>query len=75
MPMSRMTVTVECLGCGCVRGVIDDGHILATGACPRCGYVGWAHVAELTESDRRDLRDVPVPFRPVESRSTGVVWR
>jgi hypothetical protein len=73
--MSRVAVSVECLSCGCVRGVIDDGHILATGACPRCGYVGWAHVAELTERDRRELRDVPVPLRPPENRAGGAVWR
>jgi hypothetical protein len=73
--MPPVPVTVECLSCGCVRAVGDDGHTLATGACQRCGYVGWAHVADLTEDTRRELRDVPVPFRPLENRADGAAWR
>jgi hypothetical protein len=57
--MGLMTqVTIECLRCGCVRGA--EGA-----ACPRCGYVGWAFTHELTEADRRDLRDHPVEARRV----------
>jgi len=51
-------VTIECLRCGCVRDVQG-------GACPRCGYVGWAYTHELTEQERRDLRDHPVEARRV----------
>ena len=31
--------------------------------CPRCGYLGWAEVDELTESVRKALRDRPVELR------------
>jgi hypothetical protein len=55
-PMTQ--VTVECLRCGFVREV--EG-----GACPRCGYVGWAYSYDLTEDERRDLRDHPVEARRV----------
>lgn len=68
-------MTVECLSCGCLRAVIDDGHILSTGACPRCGYVGWAHVVELDEDARRALREVPLPFRTFEARDARIAWR
>jgi hypothetical protein len=52
---------VECLCCGSQRliGPAEHHH----GDCPRCGYVGWAPAAELSEHTRRALRD-----RPVESR-------
>ncbi len=67
-------VTVECLACGCQRLVDDDRHTLSTGSCPRCGYVGWAHSAALTEDDRRSLREVPVPFRPLENPLDRLAW-
>jgi hypothetical protein len=41
---------------------------LDPGECPKCGYVGWAPVADLTEVARRMLRD-----RPLERRSLRVV--
>jgi hypothetical protein len=41
---------VECLNCGKRRETPEQ-------ECPRCSYVGWAHVAELDESLRRRLRE------------------
>jgi hypothetical protein len=55
---------LECLACGTRRSVAGETHShLATGECPRCGYVGWASTGELNEFTRKALRD-----RPVESR-------
>ena len=52
--------TVECLGCGARRRVGRDaaGHVEA-GECARCGYVGWATPADLSELVRRALRNFP----------------
>ena len=51
---------VECLRCGDARAVgARPGRRLETGECARCGYVGWAPVATLTESTRRSLRSLP----------------
>ena len=36
-------------------------------ACHRCGYVGWAPTAALTETTRRTLRERPLPRRPLLS--------
>lgn len=47
---------MECLRCG-------QKHDLRNGECPRCGYVGWAPSADLTELERRMLRDRPVEYR------------
>jgi hypothetical protein len=44
-----------------VRG--STRHVAGAGHCPRCDYVGWAASDELTEDERRALRDVPVEFR------------
>jgi Zn ribbon nucleic-acid-binding protein len=52
---------VECLGCGERRRADHDessGHVEA-GECLRCGYVGWATPADLSELVRRALRDFP----------------
>jgi hypothetical protein len=46
---------VECLCCGEVRLVSGRD----AGECPRCEYVGWALVADLTEKLRRVLRERP----------------
>jgi hypothetical protein len=48
---------------------------LGTGACPRCGYVGWAPSASLSEEDRRVLREIPVALRPLESPLDRLDWR
>jgi len=60
---------VECLSCGCTRVVhrtvfrhFDAPEYL------RCGYLGWAPVQTLTESERRGLRT-----RPVERRRLSAV--
>jgi hypothetical protein len=53
--------------CGLQRVVDEDAEsALGRGSCPRCGYVGWAYSADLTEDGRRALRDVPVIRRPFE---------
>jgi Zn ribbon nucleic-acid-binding protein len=55
---------VECLRCGTTR-TIDRrprSHVDA-GECSRCGYVGWASSADLTESVRRVLRERPLERR------------
>jgi hypothetical protein len=46
---------LECLRCGDTREVAGRD----TGECPRCEYVGWAPVADLSEKLRRVLRDRP----------------
>jgi Zn ribbon nucleic-acid-binding protein len=54
-------VLVECLGCGERRRVARDessGHVEG-GECLRCGYVGWATPADLSELVRRALREFP----------------
>lgn len=59
-----MAIIVECLRCGLPRVVRSDtGHAEGAGRCHRCDYVGWAPSEELTEDDRRLLRDVPVEER------------
>jgi hypothetical protein len=52
---------VECLNCGELRRTRLEGlrRIHLGDCCPRCGYVGWAPAAELTETTRRALRDRP----------------
>jgi hypothetical protein len=50
--------TIECLSCGKTRRVGD-----VEGECTRCGYVGWAEAASLTETLRRALRERPVDRR------------
>lgn len=54
---------VECLSCGWKRLIEEACGCLGRGACPRCGYVGWAYSAALSESERRALREVPVHER------------
>jgi hypothetical protein len=58
------TLMIECLRCGDVRQVParEDARVDA-GACKRCEYVGWASVAELTETLRRMIRERPVERR------------
>jgi hypothetical protein len=66
---------VECLGCGHVRLAGDTEHALGTGACPRCGYVGWAYSSELSEEERRIMREIPVELRPLDSPLARLAWR
>lgn len=37
---------IECLACGTVR-LVEGQAGEETGECPRCGYLGWASVADL----------------------------
>ena len=56
--------SVECLACGERRSLVAGAHThLATGECPRCGYVGWAQPDDLSEKSRRALRDRPLELR------------
>jgi Zn ribbon nucleic-acid-binding protein len=52
---------VECLGCGHRRRAEEDpvSRHVAAGECSRCGYVGWATPADLSELVRRALREFP----------------
>jgi Zn ribbon nucleic-acid-binding protein len=51
---------VECLRCGHFRTVeLERSERLDPGECPRCGYVGWALVADLSDPVRRTLRERP----------------
>jgi ribosomal protein S27AE len=51
---------VECLRCGTFRTIERDRtERLAPGECGRCGYLGWALVADLSEPVRQTLRERP----------------
>ena len=57
-------LAVECLNCGYRRTVFGSTlHAMGAGHCPRCDYVGWAGSDELTEDDRRALREFPLELR------------
>jgi Zn ribbon nucleic-acid-binding protein len=57
------SLVVECLRCGSHRQEERASLRTANPECPRCGYVGWAPVEDLTERERRALR-----ARPLERR-------
>lgn len=59
---------IECLSCGARRTVADVGPHLDPGECPRCEYVGWARVEDLSDVARRLMRE-----RPLERRKLRVV--
>ena len=60
-------VEIECLRCGRPRDVVGPlDHSLDAGACHRCSYVGWAFSVDLSEAERRELRDFPVEERRFE---------
>ncbi|HEY3105843.1 MAG TPA: hypothetical protein VGJ49_03490 [Gaiellaceae bacterium] len=49
---------VECLRCGHFRTLERErSERLNPGECPRCGYVGWALAADLSDPVRRTLRE------------------
>ena len=51
---------VECLRCGTFRTVERERtQGLDPGECAKCGYLGWALVADLSESVRKNLRERP----------------
>ena len=57
---------MECLSCGQQRILLRAGGRIATaGECPRCGYLGWARAADVTERLRRLLREVPLAARRI----------
>jgi transposase len=58
------SITVECLRCG-ENHRLESGpwRQLQSGECPRCGYLGWAPTALLSEVERRALRDRPLERR------------
>ena len=59
------TLRVECLGCGEARTFAHavDARRVDPGECPRCGYLGWAPSAALSERVRRGIRERPVEHR------------
>jgi hypothetical protein len=60
---------VECLHCGTFRTVTRERtQRLDPGECGRCGYLGWALVADLAEPVQKGLRE-----RPLERRRLRVV--
>jgi uncharacterized protein (DUF2461 family) len=60
-------VRIECLSCGARRNVPGDVRHLDPGECSKCGYVGWAPVADLTEVARRMIRDRPLDRRSLRA--------
>jgi Zn ribbon nucleic-acid-binding protein len=58
------SLVVECLRCGTSRQ-LDPAPLRQANPpeCPKCGYVGWAPVDDLSEQERRALR-----ARPLERR-------
>jgi Zn ribbon nucleic-acid-binding protein len=60
---------VECLRCGMFRTVERERtQRLDPGECARCGYLGWALAADISEPVRKGLRE-----RPLERRRLRVV--
>jgi hypothetical protein len=52
-------LVVECLQCGTNRLARRDRFKhFESPECPECGYLGWAPVLEVKETDRRAARDV-----------------
>ena len=55
---------IECLRCGKQHRLVQSPWRRLQGSeCPRCGYLGWAEVKDLTEPVRKALRDRPVELR------------
>ncbi|HEX3254196.1 MAG TPA: hypothetical protein VHQ96_00305 [Gaiellaceae bacterium] len=49
---------IECLHCGTFRTIQRERtQRLDAGECARCGYLGWALVADLSEPVRKNLRE------------------
>ena len=57
------SLVVECLRCGSHRQSEPTPLRKTNPECPRCGYVGWAETASLTEALRRALRDCTLEQR------------
>jgi len=56
-------LVVECLRCGSHRETTTAPLRQVNQECPRCGYVGWAPVNDLTEQERRVLQRRPLERR------------
>jgi ribosomal protein S27AE len=54
---------VECLRCGQARELAPGLPHHRGDECARCGYVGWAPSAVLTELTRKALRERPLERR------------
>ena len=53
-PVFHVIETVRCLGCEAVYAKPRLGGTAATNpGCPECGYLGWAPVLEVKETQRR----------------------
>ena len=62
------TLAVECLNCGATR--VARRNVFRrfdVPECPHCGYLGWAPMLELSESERAVLRDQPLEQRRLRS--------
>jgi Zn ribbon nucleic-acid-binding protein len=57
------SLVVECLRCGSHRETATEPLRQADQVCPRCGYVGWARVNDLTDHERRALQRRPLERR------------
>ena len=57
------SLVVECLRCGSHRETDASPLRKDTPECPRCAYVGWARVGDLSERERHALH-----ARPLERR-------
>jgi hypothetical protein len=57
------SLVVECLRCGSHREGDRSPLRKAHQECQRCGYVGWAPVGDLSERERRFLRERPLERR------------
>jgi hypothetical protein len=58
------SLVVECLRCGSSREAKSSPlRQVPNPECPRCGYVGWAPVSDLSEQERRALRNRPLERR------------
>jgi hypothetical protein len=56
------SLVIECLRCGSHREA-EQSPLRRNAECPRCRYVGWAPVGDLTERERRALRRRPLERR------------
>jgi len=63
--MDRIERKVACLSCGHRRLVSDD-----PGECPRCQYLGWTPVLDLSETLRRRLRFSSRRVAPPERKAS-----
>jgi predicted nucleic acid-binding Zn-ribbon protein len=52
-------LVLECLRCGSHRQAEGSSLRRAATECPRCGYVGWAYVGDMSDRERRVLHALP----------------